>query len=197
MIYIKQPNNLFTEYDEKAGGIVSINSSVDDIVNWIMKQTKYAVENTSVTLMKAASTYDRFLELAANDIYLEQVGYNGTVDEFAKSIEKGPVAVKEVEEIRKERWGRCPNCGTTLWYKERGDYNEYHYKCGCGQMINWDKIQWYSEDTTYVRCDGRMTGALLVVMEHTTDTIFNSSTMIRLSTIIKSIPDITIGEYVI
>ena len=197
MIYIKQPNNLYTTYDEDSGKIISYDSSIDNIIERAIENVKQQIETASTTIMKAASTYDRYLEAAKDPLYLSRVGYGGTVDDFCKSIEQGPVAVSEIDTTRKERWGRCPNCGMTLWYKERGDYNEFHYKCGCGQMISWDKIQWQTENSNYVRCDGRMPGALQVVLQQTSADSFKPETMIRFSDIIKSIPDITVGEYVI
>ena len=197
MIYIKQPNNLYTTYDEDSGKIISYDSSIDNIIERAIENVKHQIETASTTIMKAASTYDRYLEAAKDPLYLSRVGYGGTVDDFCKSIEQGPVAVTEIDTTRKERWGRCPNCGMTLWYKERGDYNEFHYKCGCGQMISWDKIHWQTENSNYVRCDGRMPGALQVVLQQTSADSFKPETMIRFSDIIKSISDITVGEYVI
>lgn len=197
VIYIKQPNNLYTIYDEDSGQIISYDNTIDDIIEKSIESVKQQIETASTTIMKAASTYDRYLEAAKDPSYLSKVGYGGTVDDFSKSIEQGPVAVTEIDTTRKERWGRCPNCGTTLWYKERGDYNEFHYKCGCGQMINWDKIQWQSENSNYVRCDEKMPGALQVVLQQTSADSFKPESMIKFSVIVKSIPDITIGEYVI
>lgn len=197
MKYIKQPNNLYTVFDDESGGIISINSTMDDILNIVINRAKQEVESSSMTVIKAASTISSYYGLAQTDIYLNQIGYNGTVDDFAKSIERGPVAVTEIDTTRKERWGRCPNCGMTLWYKERGDYSEFHYKCGCGQMITWSSIQWQTENTDYSRCDSRMPGALQVVLQQTSVDSFKSDSMIRFSDIVKSIPDIAIGEYVI
>lgn len=197
MIYIKQPNNLYTTYDEDSGKIITYDSTIDNIIERAIENVKQQIESASTTIMKAASTYDRYLEAAKDPLYLSRIGYGGTVDDFSKSVEQGPVAVTEIDTTRKERWGRCPNCGMTLWHKERGDYNEFHYKCGCGQMIDWNKIQWQTENTNYVRCDGRMPGALQVVLQQTSANIFKPEKMIKFSEIVKSIPDITVGEYVI
>ena len=196
MKYVKQPNNLYTIFDDEQDAILSMNNTVDDIMNAAMNRAKWEVANSTLNIMKAASSFSSFYKIAHSDLYLKKVGYDGTPEEFAKSIERGPVAVTEIDTVRKERWGRCPNCGMSLWHKERGDYNEFHYKCGCGQLISWNDIQWQTQNEDYLRCDPKMPGALQVVLQQTSD-LFKPETMIRFSDIVKSIPDITIGEYVV
>ena len=197
MLIIKQPNNLYTVYNEDTRTFDATNILPDEFVARETEKAKRMIEEQTMNLTKAASNNENFFK-DCTESYLHSVGFNGDVVDFSKSIEKGPIAVKVVmNNGLKEVWGRCPNCGESSWLRSEGGYSDFRYTCNCGQAISWNKITWLTETTDYVRCDGRMPGALLVVMEQTPDSSFNSESMIRISTIVRRIPDITIGEYVI